>query len=367
MHDAIIVGQGIAGSVLALMCKKNGLNVVVVDDGHKTSSSMVSAGIMTPLTGPRLSPLWTSEHTRDLVMGVYADAEEELQVSFIRSCRLVRLLESERELEFLKKRQSDPHLAGWVLPTTDWSHVCKPGNAQFEMSCVNRIDAPLFLAACRQYFKDNGMLIQGSVAAKDVRASASAVTWQGLSAKHMIFCQGAVGEGNPFFPELEFRNVQGHVLKVVSPHLPNGTIFNHGKWLCPTTPGEFLYGASTVRHDSDAPIKLAELRASLRSFLNVKAHIIGTVLGVRPCLKHAHPMAFFSRQYTRIGCINGFRGQGMFYAPIMASWMYGQLLESARITFPEALKYQKLDDLKRYPKFPNGMDSKPRLYANHVG
>ena len=53
--DFLIVGQGLAGSLLAKELLRRGRAVHVVDDRWKSSSSQVAAGLMTPLTGRRFT------------------------------------------------------------------------------------------------------------------------------------------------------------------------------------------------------------------------------------------------------------------------------------------------------------------------
>ena len=53
--DFLIVGQGLAGSLLAQELRRRGRTVHVVDDGWKSASSQVAAGLMTPLTGRRFT------------------------------------------------------------------------------------------------------------------------------------------------------------------------------------------------------------------------------------------------------------------------------------------------------------------------
>ena len=53
----LIVGQGIAGSVLGWHLIKAGHAVLIVDRNHHESSSIISAGIINPITGQRLAVL----------------------------------------------------------------------------------------------------------------------------------------------------------------------------------------------------------------------------------------------------------------------------------------------------------------------
>jgi len=75
--DFLIVGQGLAGSLLAKELLRRGRTVHVVDDRWKSSSSQVAAGLMTPLTGRRFTltkdypELFASAKARLTELGVF--------------------------------------------------------------------------------------------------------------------------------------------------------------------------------------------------------------------------------------------------------------------------------------------------------
>ena len=49
-YDYLIVGQGLAGSCMALQLLKRGKKILVIDQPHTNSSSMVAAGMFNPGT-----------------------------------------------------------------------------------------------------------------------------------------------------------------------------------------------------------------------------------------------------------------------------------------------------------------------------
>jgi 2-polyprenyl-6-methoxyphenol hydroxylase-like FAD-dependent oxidoreductase len=53
--DYLIVGQGLAGSMVACLLEMQGRNVLVIDNAHQTSASLAAVGIMNPITGKRLN------------------------------------------------------------------------------------------------------------------------------------------------------------------------------------------------------------------------------------------------------------------------------------------------------------------------
>ena len=56
----IVVGQGIAGSCLALELADRGARVEIVDDGWESAACLVAAGVINPITGKRLVKSWRS-------------------------------------------------------------------------------------------------------------------------------------------------------------------------------------------------------------------------------------------------------------------------------------------------------------------
>ena len=53
--DYLILGQGLAGSLLAWHLLQAGKRVLVIDDGLRSSSSKVAAGLINPLAGMRFN------------------------------------------------------------------------------------------------------------------------------------------------------------------------------------------------------------------------------------------------------------------------------------------------------------------------
>ena len=357
MLDAIIVGQGIAGSVFALLCKQLELNVMVIDDHHAHSSTKIAAGIMNPLVGPRLTPLWKHRYSYHGVVDHYKAIEEIIQVPFLRQHRLIRFLSSQWELSSFQKRQGEAWATQWMRPTNEWSEMCDSGIKQFESYPVFQMNTPIFLDGVKAYLIKHNMLCQASLNYNDVNIKSSAVHWRDLSAKYMVFCEGAKAIENPFFKELKFKNAMGHMVKFESNHLPPNVILNHGKWACPMSHGCYTYGASTYWQSNVDNKKASEdsILKSLHHFLKVPYSVNAVIHGVRPCLIHHQPVAMVSGNSPRLACINGLRGQGIFFAPIMAQLLCSKLRlnKTMKPVLPQMFEYDPLKELKHEGRYPN--------------
>jgi glycine/D-amino acid oxidase-like deaminating enzyme len=56
--DYIIVGQGIAGSMVAHFLLQKGKKILVIDQYNPTSSSNIAAGVVNPVTGRKMVKTW---------------------------------------------------------------------------------------------------------------------------------------------------------------------------------------------------------------------------------------------------------------------------------------------------------------------
>lgn len=97
--DYIIVGQGIAGSLLAWELLEKGFKVLVIDDGYKSSASKVAAGLINPITGMRLVKSWEADKFLGLAKSYYINLEKRLNVNFFKEREILRIFKDEMELK----------------------------------------------------------------------------------------------------------------------------------------------------------------------------------------------------------------------------------------------------------------------------
>src|ERR1044071_3005463 len=101
MHDYIIVGQGIAGTMLAWFLKKNNKSFIIIDRFSASSSSQVAAGIIHPITGRRIVKTWMADTLIPFAKKTYQEMEEFFSVekgnSFFHPLPVVELISNSRE------------------------------------------------------------------------------------------------------------------------------------------------------------------------------------------------------------------------------------------------------------------------------
>ncbi|HRG39643.1 MAG TPA: FAD-binding protein, partial [Bacteroidia bacterium] len=60
-YNYIIVGQGIAGTVLAQTLLKEGKTVLLIDEGLEHATSAIAAGLYNPVVFKRLVKSWVAD------------------------------------------------------------------------------------------------------------------------------------------------------------------------------------------------------------------------------------------------------------------------------------------------------------------
>ena len=75
--DYLIVGQGLAGSVLSYLLMRQGKKVLVIDSFDANSSSQVAAGLVNPITGRRIVKSWMADTLIPFAETFYSAVENE--------------------------------------------------------------------------------------------------------------------------------------------------------------------------------------------------------------------------------------------------------------------------------------------------
>src|SRR5205814_8687623 len=80
--DVIVVGQGLAGTALTWHLRWRGRRVLTLDREDPVTPSRVAAGLLTPITGKRLAPMWQLAELWPAAVAFYRRAEAEVGERF---------------------------------------------------------------------------------------------------------------------------------------------------------------------------------------------------------------------------------------------------------------------------------------------
>jgi hypothetical protein len=296
----LVVGQGLAGTLLAAELERAGRDFVVADAGHGQSASRVGAGLVNPVTGERWAsaPGWAEKAAA--AQAVFHRLEEAWGVELVSHLRIRREWRRAAEAEHVRRRVLAGALAPWVRP-----EGLEDGAAWIEGAW--RADLPALIAAGRARWKNQGRLRETTV---DV---AEATGWSGP----VIWCVGAAETR-----DARLRAVGGETLElaVADEALSPGVVRHDGVWIVPLGAGRAWAGASFVRDETERETRREELRASVRRQLaNLDWRETAVLAGRRMTTPDRAPLAgWLPGREGREGIFNGLGSKGALLAPALA-------------------------------------------------
>jgi glycine oxidase len=328
--DYLIVGQGLAGSLLACLLQMEGKNVRVIDNGHRTAASLSAAGIMNPITGKRLNRPLLVDRLLQEAFTIYPSVEQFLGSSFFRRKTVLRLLQSGEEQrqwnEHLESGDYAKHLGSIDCSRTISSEKWFGG---FEIASAGQLDVVTFIRQARHHFAAMGQLDESEFAYDDLRFSQNRVSWRESAAKMVIFCEGYQLSRNPFFNSIQLNPAKGEILTLRAPSFTDDRIIQRGKWLFRSGTGEIKAG-TTYRWDGldERPTRLAreEIEQSIRLFTDFEFDVIGQTAGVRPVIRvDNRPIVGSHPENKQVAVLNGLGSKGVLQAPFASRQLIGSL------------------------------------------
>ena len=95
--DFIIVGQGLAGTILAHDLEEKGNQLLLIDSNESASASRVAAGLINPVGMKRCIPSWGAEVFYPYAIRRYQDLEAKMNASFLAQRSIFKLFGNEED------------------------------------------------------------------------------------------------------------------------------------------------------------------------------------------------------------------------------------------------------------------------------
>lgn len=290
----VIVGQGLAGSLLAWALEQAGIPFLVYDQGHEHAASRVGAGIINPVTGQRYVPSWRVEELLPLALAMYRDIEYATGVTVVRPFRLRRLFASGQEAKAFHEKWSRGELARWIEDAD--AEGCWVRD-------VHQVDFLTLITALRERWKKSGHLREEVFRDED-------------DADKRILCTGR------FIPALAeplgFRLAEGTVIEVTSPRVERDLILNRVHWVLPVHAGRARVGSTYHVGGGASADDAAALQTSAQSLLGGEVSQVGLMTGWRVASPDRLPRIGWLDAAGQRGIFNGLGSKGALFAPYCA-------------------------------------------------
>ncbi len=333
----IIVGQGLAGTILAHTLLNQNKTITIIDSPDLSKTSKVAAGLYNPVVFKRLVKSWLAEELLGHMNEFYPKAQELLNAKFYFKKNIVKPFSEEHEkVLWLKKTGEDiGKYLSKTIETGFLTDIIHNRIGTGEVVEAGNIDTNVFLDESRNFFKANNILLEEEINYDLLTISENSITYKGITANKLIFCEGHKATSNPYFSWLPFKLTKGETLTVRIPelHLQNvaSKVLNKGVFILPLGEGLYKVGATYEWEDlTETPTEKGKLFLidQLSKLLKVPFEIIDHQAGIRPTVKDRRPLIGLHPDYPSLGIFNGLGTKGVMLAPYFAQ-QFADYLENS--------------------------------------
>jgi glycine/D-amino acid oxidase-like deaminating enzyme len=332
-QQILIIGQGLAGSVLALQCERRGINVEIWNDESQYCSSQYAAGLWNPVSFKRIT---APEHIQNLLhhcIDFFQWSNDYLNSHSFHHTPILRIFPDHQyanDWEIKSTLSKYENLLGSTAKILKhWRNDHQAG----KVLSSGWLNVPLFLEATRKHFQSNNRYFQVSANALNEQLNKEETVHR---FDHVIYCTGLAA-----LPEvmdaIKIIPNKGHVLQVET-SLPIDTeIVHYGNFAIPTGEQSLRVGSSYEWEKSDTTIDeniVATLTTNLEQTLQQSFSVKRVDVGLRPTVHDRQPIIGVWPQDKRWGIFNGLGTKGVLQSPLMAHLLLEHLTNGQPIPKP---------------------------------
>ena len=243
--DYIIVGQGLAGSAVALQLLKRDKSILVIDRITPNTPSRVAVGLFNPITGRHSIKTWFADQLFPYFHKFYKEAEVLTNHRcFYYPAPLYKPFASIEEQNEWMSKSPDPGYSGYVesINTRPAFSFVKDQFGGMILNQCGYLDTIAYLGAVRGLIRARGTLLEETFEERLLIPGHEEIHYRNYTSAHIIFCQGLdAGEWFKWVPVLPLK---GETIRVQSDHSQN-IIVNRGVYVVPANQkGTWRVGAT---------------------------------------------------------------------------------------------------------------------------
>ena len=325
----LIVGAGLAGLCMAFHLRKHGKRVILLDNGHN-SSSKVAAGVINPMVFRRMTKSWRADEFIPYATVFYGTLEKELEVRFLHEISIRRLFSSEQERGFWENKQHDPEYEAYLSPISSEDDSFSGAKNPFGSGRVKgayHVFSREFITEAKAFLKKSGILLEEKF--EQEQFDPHSKFYRTLHYEAVIFCEGPFVLKNPLFNHLPIQQTKGEIITIQCSNLKTQELLNRKCFVLPLGEGKFRVGATyawNTMNELCTEEARNELTEKFRVLRDDEIEIIDQQAGARPTTPDRRPILGEHHTFKGIYIFNGLGTKGYMSAPQLASELCEHIL-----------------------------------------
>jgi len=345
IKDVLIIGQGLAGTILAFELIKRGLSVHLIDDQHASASSMVDIATINPVTGRRYAKSWNIDTLIPYATETYKNIEQKLGKQYLSGGQILQVLPDSRVEEIWMLRAADPEFSEYLDDKTfDLQVAGLPLLRCAEIKQARHLLVSDFLKDCARWFLENAMITHDAFEHGSMEFGPDQIKYKGSIFKHIIFCTGYGVTKNPLFKWLEVIPMKGEYLICRIPGLELNQHLKSGISIIPMPEQETYWCGSTYDRYNENPSPTMRGQKSilrhLEQLIKGPINILHHGAGIRATTRDRRPYIGSHPEYGNVHIVTGLGTKGASLTPYGSTFLADLLTEGKTIPAEiDALRY----------------------------
>jgi glycine/D-amino acid oxidase-like deaminating enzyme len=325
MHSSplLIVGQGLAGTLLSHALQKRHVDFRVMDPGHQHSASMVAAGMWNPIVFRRMNLSWKAQLLLPALYQVYAEFEKLLDAPLLFRKDIIKVFPNAAFADLFKKRLHEIEFSDLL---ECWPEDELPGGVKlpFGAGIIKQsgyVDLQQLLGKWRQHLTASGRLLEERFEYDSVKFTEEAIQYRDVNYSRIVFCEGYRNDHNPWFNYLPMKHVKGEVLSGLAQNIPYDFVLNNQSFLLPIDGKQFKMGSTydwNNLNETPTDHGKKEITDRLNDFISFEYTLTDHKAGVRPAVSDRRPLLGHHPAHKALSIFNGLGTKGVLIGPYYA-------------------------------------------------
>ena len=330
--DFLIVGQGIAGTLLSHFLLLENQIVRVIDKPFPGATSNIAAGVINPVTGRRMAKSWRFEELYPVAKQTYLELDQILGINAWKEPNILRALPSVFEENEWARRGIWPEHKNYFCNEADLANFEGKVNTERswgELEGSAQVSLPEIIKGFRNLLIGKGAFNEEEFDYDQLKIVDEGVLYKSHHYHMVIFCEGSKALQNPYFNYLPFAPTKGECLLVRIPGANFKKLLKNHIFIVPLA-GEKYWVGSTSRFEFEGPNPTEEkreyLKKELKRVLKVPFEIVEHQAGIRPTISDKRPLLGLHPKHSCLGIFNGLGTKGASLGPFFSRQLTGFLL-----------------------------------------
>jgi len=329
--DFLIIGQGLAGSLLAWELSQRQKKVYIIDNG-KENASQVAAGLINPVTGMRFVKSTDVDRLLPTAKDYYHQLSLYFQRTFYIEKPMLRILRNNKEILAYQKRLQQAEYTPYLSTPIPSSPSINASLGLIKQKQTGYLLSKALLTTLKNYFISINAYEINDIKYNEVELSPN-LSWKGIQPKQIIFCEGHHASNNPWFSWLPFQPVKGEIITATATQKIPQQILNYGHWFIPLNNYQFRTGATFDRDKLNTLITMDAKETLLATLKQVYPgltieNINNHQAGIRPTTLDKHPFIGNHPRHPELIIFNGFGAKGSLQIPWYSKCLADNLLNN---------------------------------------